>query len=264
MGGGIVGGGIVGSATARELLLQYPHLKVVLLEKEENLGMHQSSHNSGVIHSGLYYQPGSKRAKLCVAGSDLMYKYCQARGIPYDKCGKVIVAVRPDELSQLENLYRRGIENGVRDLRILDTAELKNIEPYCNGLRAIHVPGTGITDFGQVVQALARDAVAMGFGIGELYRDIVPTAYLAHLTPYMPDLTIEYIDFKVKPSGVRAQAIGADGKLVEDFVFDIPTDRSIIHVRNAPSPAATSSLAIAQEIVQLASTIFGLQNLHYM
>jgi len=382
---------------------------VILFEKEQKLGAHQSSHNSGVIHSGLYYAPGSKRAKLCVSGSQAMYDYCEKHHILAEQCGKVIVAVKEDELPRLEILYKRGIENGVRGLRLLNPTELRQIEPHCFGLQAIHVPETGIVDFSTVVDSFAKDAVKMGatiklnfeansledfavdgqvgtkvggkdskdkisvkhlitcaglwadrvallsggssdpaiipfrgdflqlklghthlvkgmiypvpnpafpflgvhftrrtngevwlgpnailafsragynftdfnlkdlyeavihpglrklvakhwkFGLGEMYRDLVPSAYLEHLKPYMPHLTIDQIEIpKAWRGGVRAQAISSDGKLVEDFIFDTPPDKSVLHVRNAPSPAATSSLSIAKEIVDTAEEKLGI------
>lgn len=149
----IVGGGIVGLATARELMLRYPGMKLVLLEKESSLAMHQSSHNSGVIHSGIYYTPGTLKAKLCVKGLDMTYAYCKSKGIPFKKCGKLIVAIDEEEVPRLLNLYERGKENGARDLKLLDKHELKDVEPNCEGVRAIHSPHTGIVDWGEVARS---------------------------------------------------------------------------------------------------------------
>ncbi|CAB4000120.1 L-2-hydroxyglutarate dehydrogenase, mitochondrial, partial [Paramuricea clavata] len=149
----IVGGGIVGLATARELMLRYPGMKLVLLEKESSLAMHQSSHNSGVIHSGIYYTPGTLKAKLCVKGLDMTYSYCKSKEIPFKKCGKLIVAIDEEEVPRLLNLYERGKENGARDLKLLDKHELKDVEPNCEGVRAIHSPHTGIVDWGEVARS---------------------------------------------------------------------------------------------------------------
>ena len=129
----IVGGGIVGLATARELLLRHPHLKLVLLEKEELLATHQTGHNSGVIHSGIYYKPGSLKAKLCVEGRRTLWKYCESKGIEYRNVGKLIVATEERELPLLEDLYKRGIQNGIESLEIVDADGIREREPHCRG-----------------------------------------------------------------------------------------------------------------------------------
>jgi 2-hydroxyglutarate dehydrogenase len=144
----VIGAGIVGLATARELLLRHPRCKVAVLDKEPVVGFHQTGHNSGVMHAGIYYKPDSLKAKLCVQGLELAYKYCDERGIPYEKCGKLIVAVNEGELPGLEELFRRGVANGVKDLVFMEPSEFKQIEPHLNGIRAIHSPHTGIVDWG--------------------------------------------------------------------------------------------------------------------
>ncbi|GAM18925.1 hypothetical protein SAMD00019534_021000, partial [Acytostelium subglobosum LB1] len=394
----IIGGGIVGVATARELLIGNPALKVCLMERESTLGKQQSSHNSGVIHSGVYYKPGSARARLCVQGSRLMYDYLQQNNIAHERCGKLIVAVNDDELSRLDDIYQRGLTNGVPDLRMVDPAQMKEIEPHVVGLRAIHSPHTGIVDFGVVTQSFGSDVKRMGgnimlnfnasqfdmqrdgtmlvgaadgrqvsaafviscagmysdrvaklaygkdqphivpfrghflrlkdehrhlikgnvypvpnpqfpflgvhftkringevwlgpnavfatsregyhysdvnlrdmyeaiinpgfrrlaakhirTGVQEFVQDVFPRAFLQRLLPYMPQLTVDQVESA--GSGVRAQALSMDGTLIEDFIFDAPDNKPILHVRNSPSPSATSSLAIAQEIVKMAKT----------
>ncbi|KAL4237240.1 L-2-hydroxyglutarate dehydrogenase [Mactra antiquata] len=149
----IVGGGIVGMATARELILRHPSLTFAVVEKESKLAYHQTGNNSGVIHAGIYYKPGSLKAKLCVKGLDMLYKYCDENNVPYNKCGKLIVATEPDEIPRLEALYERGNENGVRDLRMIEANEIRDIEPNCVGLKAVHSPHTGIIDYGVVTQS---------------------------------------------------------------------------------------------------------------
>ncbi|KAN0023096.1 hypothetical protein ACTFIU_009179 [Dictyostelium citrinum] len=413
----IVGGGIVGLATGRELLKRNPKLKIVILEKENEIAPHQSSHNSGVIHCGIYYKPGSLRAKLCTKGSKLMYDYCNENDINYENCGKLIVATKEKEFQQLEQLYKRGIENGVPNIKLLESKEqLLSIEPFINGgLRAIHTPSTGIVDYKDVSKSFANDItekygydskseiklnfdaknfkynsndklllistgneddnnnekeeqsiltkysivcggmnsdriakVAYGndepsivpfrgsflqfkpefrhlikgnvyplpnpsfpflgvhftkringeiwlgpnavlsfaregykftdfnlqdtidliknpglfklakkhwrYGLGELYRDFNKDHFIELLKPYMPTITVDMLEYG--GSGVRSQAISKSGDLIEDFIFDTPSDVPIIHVRNSPSPAATSSLAIAIEIVDLAQKNF--------
>jgi len=127
----VVGGGIVGMATAREILLRHPHLKMAVLEKESNLAHHQTGHNSGVIHAGIYYKPGTLKAKLCVEGLNLTYEYCDEHSIPYKKCGKLIVATNPVEEKRLDDLYERGKKNNVKDLEMISAEKIKEIEPYC-------------------------------------------------------------------------------------------------------------------------------------
>lgn len=173
----IIGAGLLGLSTARALLLKDPSLKVAVLEKESSIAMHQSGRNSGVIHSGIYYKPGSEKAKMCMAGASAMYQYCLTKGVPVRKCGKVIVATREKELPRLQNLYQRGQENGVKDLQWLDSDGLQQIEPYCSGIAAVLSPHTGIVDFMQVAHAYAEDAKQMGcdvitsFCVDQIYED---------------------------------------------------------------------------------------------
>jgi L-2-hydroxyglutarate oxidase LhgO len=158
----IIGGGIVGLATARELLMRYPRLRLVLLEKEEKLATHQTSHNSGVIHTGIYYSPGSLKARACVQGHQEMLAFCEENGIPFDRCGKLIVALDASELPRLEELYRRGMVNGVPGIEIVERDRMREIEPYVAGVRAIYSPNTGIVDYVQVAQTYARHVREQG------------------------------------------------------------------------------------------------------
>src|SRR5947209_7218186 len=150
----IIGGGIVGLATAYRLLERFPSAKVTLLEKEAAVGSHQSTHNSGVLHAGLYYQPGSIKAQLAVKGIRQMVAFCRAENIAHEICGKLVVATTPEELSRLDELLRRGQANGLRDLKKLSPAEMRKIEPHVAGLAAVHVPEEGIVDYRQVCQCL--------------------------------------------------------------------------------------------------------------
>jgi (S)-2-hydroxyglutarate dehydrogenase len=158
----IIGGGIVGLAVALEITKRFPHLRLVLLEKEDRVGQHQSSHNSGVIHSGVYYQPGSLKARLCVEGARAMIEFCRAHDIPHQVCGKVIVATDQDEFPRLEELRRRGELNGLSGLKIIGPEQLREIEPYASGLRALVVPSTGITDYAVVCGKYAELICAQG------------------------------------------------------------------------------------------------------
>ena len=362
----IIGGGIVGLASARELLIRHPELRLVVLEKEDGIARHQSGHNSGVIHSGIYYAPGSLKAKACVAGKEKLLRFCDERGITYDLCGKVIVALDEEELPRLETLYQRGLANGVPGLELIGPERLREIEPDAVGIKALYSPATGIIDFTQVARAYADDVEARyviscaglysdrvatmtgapptpkivpfrgdyyllhpekgdrlrgmiypvpdprfpflgvhftrrlngevwlgpnavlafaregygwlttspgdlleslaysGFrslalkywrtGLAEMYRDYSKGAFLRELQRYMPDLTMD--DLLPGPSGVRAQALAEDGTLVDDFVVN--HNGNALHVRNAPSPAATSSLAIAEMVADTAEEAFGL------
>jgi 2-hydroxyglutarate dehydrogenase len=142
---GIIGGGIIGLATARELKLKYPNKKMIILEKENEFNTGQTGHNSGVIHAGMYYKPNSLKAKLCVEGSALTYKYCSDNNIPYKKIGKLIVATNEIEIKNLKEIYDRALKNKVVDVHFLENEqEIKKIEPNCIGLKAIHCKSTGI------------------------------------------------------------------------------------------------------------------------
>jgi L-2-hydroxyglutarate oxidase LhgO len=394
----VVGGGIVGLATTRELLLRHPHLRIANVEKEDVWSKHQTGHNSGVIHSGIYYKPGSLKAKLCVEGRKLLWEYCDRKGIPWKPVGKLIVATEESELGRLQDLYERGKQNGIDNLEILDERQIAEREPYCRGIKAIFSPVTGIVDYtlvarsygdeakeagadmflghavtgierrgdvtvlrtpkGEVqarhvitcgglysdklagmtggardpkivpfrgdylvlrpeksylvkgniypvpdpafpflgvhftprmdgsiwlgpnaVLAFAREGYSFftinppelwdaltypGFfklatkywktGAGEMYRDLLRAAYVQALQRYIPELAPE--DCLPGPAGVRAQAMAADGSLVDDFVFE--GAEGVVHVRNAPSPAATSSLAIGKFIADDAEKRFSL------
>ncbi|CAK1540574.1 unnamed protein product [Leptosia nina] len=395
----VIGGGIVGSASARELALRHPTLKIALLEKENCFAFHQSGNNSGVIHAGIYYKPGSLKAKLCVEGLNLSYKYLDKKGIKYSKCGKLIVATNRAEVPRLLDLYDRGLQNGVKDIQLLDAKEIKEAEPNVNGIQAVWSPHTGIVDWGEVTRSYVKDfeqcggksyltfdvtsfiegdnseypvvisdkkentiqakyvltccglhsdTVAVltgcpeepkiipfrgeylylspqkstlakaniypvpdprfpflgvhltpridgrvivgpnailafskegyrwgnvsvkelreilafsgfqkmalkyaGFGLKEMSRSIFIPLQVKQIQKYIQNITSN--DVERGPAGVRAQAMGKDGTLIEDFVFDSKPGSGaigsrVLHCRNAPSPGATSSLAIAKMI----------------
>jgi (S)-2-hydroxyglutarate dehydrogenase len=393
----VVGAGILGLAAARELSNRRPGLRVAVLEKEDEVGFHQTGHSSGVVHAGIYYTPGSLKSRLCTTGARELYEYCDERRIPHERCGKVIVATTEQELPGLDELERRGRANGVPGLRRLDPARLEEVEPHARGVAALHSPGTGIADFPAIARSFAQDvrgaggtvttgtsveavregrgevavehsagttvaraalvcagawsdrlAVAAGAPADprivpfrgaylrlraerrELVRGLIypvpdpelpflgvhltrhvdgdvligPTALLSPARDayrlrtlrardvreslawpgtwrmarrfwrtglaeigyassrrrlvraaarFVPEL--EPSDVVDGPAGVRAQALGRDGRLVDDFVFAV-TGRTL-HVRNAPSPAATSALAIAREIADEAQPLLG-------
>ena len=385
----VVGGGIVGLATARELQRRDPDARIVVLERESAVGRHQTGSNSGVAHAGIYYAPGSLKARLCVEGARDLYAFCEEHGIAHERCGKVIVALEPAELPRLEELEARGRANGVPGLRRIGPQELAEIEPHAAGIAAVHSPETGIVDFAAVARALAaqleaggatvatdapvteiardgdrrtrvvhargelharrvltcagawsdRVAVAAGgdpdprivpfrggylrlapearhlvrgliypvpdpdlpflgvhltkrvdgevllgpsallvgardayrltrvrpedlratlawpgswrmmrrwwrTGLTELHLAASRRAFVAACARYVPAL--EARDVLPGPAGIRAQAVGRDGALVDDFV--VHEAGGAVHVRNAPSPAATSSLALARLI----------------
>ena len=158
----IVGGGIVGLAAAREILTRRPGTSLAILDKEDSIGVHQTGHNSGVIHSGIYYAPGSLKARLCTQGARLMYEFCERHGVRADRCGKLIVATTDSELPALDELYRRGTANGVPGLEMVGPAGIREHEPHCTGIRAIWSPATGIVDFSRVAEAIAGDVTRLG------------------------------------------------------------------------------------------------------
>jgi (S)-2-hydroxyglutarate dehydrogenase len=375
----IVGAGIIGLATARELLSRRPGLRVAVVDRADEVGTGQTGNNSGVIHAGIYYKPGSLKAKLCVEGAARMYAFCEERGIAVERCGKVIVALHESELDRLDELERRGQANGVPGLRRLTAPEITELEPHCTGIAGLHSPNTGIVDFAAVARALADDvrqaggeimlgrpvsavarddggvrlegadvaarhavfcaggqasrlAVAAGApadprivpfrgqylslrpqarelvrgliypvpdpdlpflgvhltrhisgdvllgpsamlvgglrwpgtwrvvrrfwrtGVQELRMATSKRAFVAACARYVPELQVG--DVEGGPAGVRAQAVGRDGALVDDFIFS--EAEGTLHVRNAPSPAATSSLAIADLIADRVTESFAL------
>ena len=153
---------MIGLAVALEIRLRFPHLRLLVIEKEERVACHQSGHNSGVIHSGVYYKPGSLKAKLCIAGAAAMVNFCREHGIPHNVCGKVIVATVDEELSGLEELHRRGEANGLHGLRLIGPEELREIEPHASGVKALVVPSTGVTDYTAVSEKYAELISASG------------------------------------------------------------------------------------------------------
>jgi (S)-2-hydroxyglutarate dehydrogenase len=152
----IIGAGIVGLATALQTTRRFPHLRLAVLEKEDRLAAHQSGHNSGVIHSGIYYRPGSLKARLCVEGARAMVAFCRDHGIAHEICGKVVVATQERELAGLEELLRRGTANGVPGLTMIGPERLRELEPHAAGIRALHAPSTGITDYAAVARKYAE------------------------------------------------------------------------------------------------------------
>lgn len=159
---GVVGGGIVGLAVARRLLEQLPGSTVTVLEKEDVVGSHQTGHNSGVVHAGVYYPPGSLKARLCTAGRAQMQAYCRDRRLTYDECGKLVVALMDSERDRLTEISRRAVANGVPGVRTVDGAEISELEPHAVGVAALHSPHTAIVDFSAVARSFAADVMAAG------------------------------------------------------------------------------------------------------
>jgi (S)-2-hydroxyglutarate dehydrogenase len=161
----VIGGGIVGLSFAMQAAEQFPHRRILVLEKEAAIASHQTGHNSGVIHSGVYYKAGSLKARLCVDGAREMVAFCSRHGIPHEVCGKLIVATNSSEAAQLDDLLARGVANGLEGLRLLGREAMLEIEPHAAGVRALHVPSTGITDFAAVAAKYAEIAAANGVEI---------------------------------------------------------------------------------------------------
>ena len=157
----VVGAGILGLAVAREALLRYDGLRVLVLEKEDRIAAHQTGHNSGVVHSGIYYAPGSLKARLCVQGSRALYAYCEEHGIATERCGKVVVATDERDLARLDDLHARAQANGVDGTSLLGEDDLREVEPSVKGIRALHSPGTGIVDFRRVASTLAEEIAGL-------------------------------------------------------------------------------------------------------
>ena len=158
----VIGGGVVGLSFAMQAAQRFPNKRVLVLEKESGVAQHQTGHNSGVIHSGVYYKPGSLKARLCVKGAREMVEFCQRHAIPHEACGKLIVATDSEEASRLDDLHARGVTNGLVGLRLLAAAEMQEFEPHVGGVRALLVPSTGITDYAMVTAKYAEIAQAHG------------------------------------------------------------------------------------------------------
>lgn len=396
----VIGGGIVGLAAAYKITLNHPDISIAVLEKENRLAAHQTGHNSGVIHSGLYYRPGSNKAKTCIEGRKELVAFAKKYRIPYNICGKIVVATEEKELSTLEKIFHNGQANNIEGIEKIDSDQIKEYEPFCSGIAGIRVPCTGVIDFARVAKKLAdliekkgkankvltshkvirfdkhdfytkvitnrktydakyiinctglqSDRIAkmdvvetmlrivpfrgdyyeltqeaaekvksliypvpnpdfpfLGvhftrmvdgkvecgpnavfsfkregygktdfnlkdtwdsitypglwkmlfkhwkYGLGEYKRAFSKQAFLQQLRKLIPSLGAD--DIKPGKSGVRAQALGPNGELIDDF--RIERKKNSIHVLNAPSPAATASLAIGDYINQTATEYFKL------
>ncbi|MGM9509675.1 L-2-hydroxyglutarate oxidase [Larkinella sp. GY13] len=172
----IIGGGIVGLATALQIKRQRPGLSVTVIEKENRLAAHQTGHNSGVIHSGLYYKPGSLKATNCIRGYWMLLEFCEQENVPYELCGKIVVATKPEEVPLLDNLYQRGQQNGLEGLKKLTLSEMHEIEPHVRGVAGMWVPQTGIIDYVQVCEKYAEKLRELGgeIRLGEKVTQITP------------------------------------------------------------------------------------------
>lgn len=158
----VIGAGINGLSVARQLLIDHPDVQLTVFEKESEVAQHQSSHNSGVVHAGLYYEPGGLKARLCTRGIQLVREYCAAQNLPYDACGKLVVALESEELPRLDAIYQKSIANGVPDVRLIDAGEMREIEPNCIGIKALHSPHTAIVSYGAIARRIAEEIQEWG------------------------------------------------------------------------------------------------------
>lgn len=240
----VVGGGIVGLATSLKIKQANPDLKLLILEKEKDIAIHQTGHNSGVIHSGLYYKPGSLKATNCIRGYTELVQFCQEESIPYELCGKIVVATAPEELPIMDGLYERGVQNGLTDLKKLSAEELKEYEPHVNGLGGILVPQTGIVNYKVVAQRYLDKIKNLGgeivFGekvIGvhrkgrslELVTD--NTTYQTNLmvncaglySDKLAKMTLPHVNFKIIPfRGEYYQLSKEKEHLVKNLIYPVP------------------------------------------
>ncbi len=202
----IVGGGIIGLATALQLTRNYPRCRVAVVEKEREVALHQTGHNSGVIHSGIYYRTGSQKAQFCVSGVRDLVQFCQENGIEYQRCGKVIVATDESELGRLEQLQERGTANGVEGLETIGPERLKEIEPHCRGIKALYAPGTGIVDYTAVAKAYAEKITVGGGEVltGRAVTRIRRSAGTIALETSRGDLEADYL---INCAGLHADRV---------------------------------------------------------
>ena len=207
---GVVGGGILGVAIAREVVRRRPGTEVAVLEKEDRLAAHQTGHNSGVVHAGIYYRPGSLKAELCARGRGLLKDFCAEHEIAYDECGKLVVAVEPDEMGRFDALEQTARANGVPGLRRLTAEQVREVEPHARGLAALHSPETAITDFPAITAALAGEVVDAGGGVrlGARVVDIRRTSTGA-LVQVADDPTPLRFDHVVVAAGLQADRVSA-------------------------------------------------------
>jgi L-2-hydroxyglutarate oxidase len=210
----VIGAGILGLATARELLIRHPDLAVTVLDKEDRVAAHQTGHNSGVLHAGLYYAPGSLKARLCREGKAAMERFAEEHGIPVDRCGKLVVALDESELGRFEDLRQRAEANGVEGLQVLGPDGIAEHEPHAAGIRALWSPGTGIIDFGRVARVLAEDVVARG-GALQLGRPVERIGRRASEivldTPAGPVVTAHVVACAGLHADALAHQLGDDG-----------------------------------------------------
>lgn len=240
----IIGAGIVGLATGLQILRKRPATKMVILDKEPGIAVHQTGHNSGVIHSGLYYKPGSLKAINCLEGYRQLLTYCDENDVPYEICGKVVVATEDKEVPLLNDLQDRGLQNGLKGLKRLSKAELLEIEPHVSGVAAIFVPQTGIIDYVQVAQSYAETIRSLGgeIHLGEKVTNIIPKQGLSEVitskTSYQTSLVIncsglyadkvaafthQQIDFQIIPfRGEYFELRKEKEYLVKNLIYPVP------------------------------------------
>ena len=203
---GIVGAGIVGLSTAFQLLQSFPHLSVAVFEKESEIAAHQTGHNSGVIHSGIYYRPESLKAKLCVAGASAMASFCAQHDLPYEICGKLIVATEQSQMNSLMELQRRAAANNVPGVRLLNRGEIRDFEPHATGLAALHVPTAGITSYAAVGRKYAELATAKG-------AEIITNAEVLRITASISGFALQtaagtaQVNFLINCAGLQADRV---------------------------------------------------------
>jgi L-2-hydroxyglutarate oxidase LhgO len=206
----VVGGGIVGLAVAREITLRRPGTTVTVLEKEDRVAAHQTGHNSGVVHAGIYYRPGSLKAELCAVGRVLVRDYCREHDLPYDECGKLVVAVDPDEMARFDALERTAAQNGVPGLRRIGPEEIREIEPHASGLAALHSPHTAITDYVAVARQLATDVEAAGGTVllSTAVTDVHRSGRGSRLQVVTRDDQVHHADHVVLCAGLQSDRLG--------------------------------------------------------
>lgn len=241
----VVGGGIIGLAVARELAARRPGLSICVIEREREVGAHQTGHSSDVIHSGVYYEPGSLKARLCVAGARELYEYCELRGIPHERCGKLILAVAEHERPRLVELARRAEANAVPGVRMLGTArEIEEHEPHARGVAALHCASTGITDFRLIARALAEDLRAAGATIA-LGCEVIGAAAGARSLRIEHSLGVTDAGFAVFCAGAwsdrlaRTAGAGADPRIVPfrgAYLRLTPARRGLVRALVYPVP----------------------------